>query len=892
MAAFLRLESEANVGSPRISTARSAIFVLFLFSGATSLVYEVVWLRKLILIFGSTQFATSTVLSTFMAGLALGAFVAGRRLAHGRVAPLRIYGFLEIGIGLYALLVPFLFNALSPVYQALWDAGLSESFVQLSLAKFVGIAVVLLPPTVLMGATLPVLARQVADDPDRIGGKVGTLYAINTFGAVAGTFLAGFVLVPQLGVRETLWITAAVNALLGLAAIGLSGRLPRPATVASTPTPEEAERPGRIIAETPNRTRRRIPLVLIVFGLSGFGALVLEVAWTRVLALVMGSSVYAFSLMLLAFLVGLAAGSAFFAGYLRKRPQTEPASMLAVLLIGAGFLAYVTSWAFRTLPRAFAEIHFWTQGPNDWLTGTQWMSADQWMVVQFCFGLAIMFPATFAFGGIFPAVLQLHARRLEHVGTSVGTVYASNTVGTIVGAAAAGFVLIPAFGMLQTVVAIAILEVALGALVLFAVVLRGQRLRPTILLVLVLVCSLFLGVPQWDVRLMNSGVYMNLFGEGWSDWEAFSRIIYDNNETVFVKEGLTATVFVADQPRFDNRYLSVNGKIEASTNSDLETQLMCSHLPLMIHDDPEDVLVIGLASGITVGAVATHPVDSIRVIEVEKQMEPAARLFAEHNNFVLDDPRLDLSFNDARNDLEFSSNTYDVIISEPSNPWMTVAANLFTEDFFSMAKTRLRDGGIFSQWVQNYYLPKEDLRSIIAAFHDSFSHVMLFETFDGVDLLLLGSQEPIVLDLDRFSERMSELRVLMDLGRIGVREPIDVVQLFRIGTDGIDRLVEGAPRNTDDNARVEFSAPKTFGIYTLPENRKYLGQFASDPFDYVRPEFGPEEAARLRLRLAHGFFLRHDYDLAGSTLDAVTQPDLQDQVDELRAKIDQAADTP
>lgn len=878
------------MNSPRFSTARLTIFLLFLLSGATSLVYEVVWLRKLILIFGSTQFATSTVLSTFMAGLALGAFVAGRRLTRSRTAPLKIYGMLELGIGIYALLVPFLFNALSPIYRSLWEAGLSDSFVLLSLAKFVGIAAVLLPPTVMMGATLPVLARQIADDPERIGGKVGTLYAVNTFGAVAGTFLAGFVFVPSLGVQKTLWVTAAVNGFLGLSAMWLSNRFSPPGV------PADGAPAVQTASDTPTESataaRRRIPVVLFVFGLSGFGALVLEVAWTRVLALVMGSSVYAFSLMLLAFLIGLACGSAFFAGYLRKRPRTDPAVMLASLLVMAGFLAYATSWAFRSLPRAFAEIYFWTQSQSDWVTGAVGMTADQWMVVQFGFGLIVMFPATFAFGGIFPAVLQLHARKLDQVGTSVGTVYASNTLGTIIGAAVAGFVLIPAFGVLNTVTAVALLEVVLGALILFFVVARHRRMRPAILLAVVALCGLLFGLPQWDARLMNSGVYMNLFDEGWSDWESFSAIIYDNNDPVFVKEGLTATVFVADQPRYQNRYLAVNGKIEASTQADLETQLMCSHLPLMMHADPKDVVVIGLASGISVGAVATHPVETIRVIEVEKQMEPAARLFEEHNNFVLDDERLELSFNDARNDLEFSSNTYDVIISEPSNPWMTVAANLFTEEFFKLAKTRLREGGIFSQWVQNYYLPREDLRSIIAAFRESFPYILSFETYDGIDMLLMGSQEPIKMDLERFGERMSELRVVIDLGRIGIREPLDVVQLFRVGSEQIDQLVVGAPRNTDDNARVEFSAPKTFGVYTLGENLSYLRQFASDPLDYVTPVPSPEEADNMRLELARGMLLRRQYEVARRFLDAVRLPELQQEKADLAAKIDQAEAAP
>jgi spermidine synthase len=850
----------------------AAIFLLFVLSGATSLVYEVLWLRQLILIFGSTQFATSTILSTFMGGLALGAFGAGRLLTGRQVSPLRIYGVLEIGIGLYALLVPTLLGALSPVYRMIWQAGASESFMMLSLAKFAGIALILLPPTVLMGASLPVLARQVADDPDRIGGKVGLLYAINTLGAVLGTFIAGFIAIPGIGMQRTLWATAAVNLLLGMVAILLARRF-SPVTVA-TETAKAAPR-----AEGPGT--RRVGLVLLAFGISGFGALVLEVAWTRVLALVMGSSVYAFSLMLLAFLIGLAAGGACFSWVLRRYARLDPAVLLSVLLATAGVLAYATAFMFNSLPRLFAEIYFnWSPDP------------DGWFLVQLLFGLLIMFPATFALGGIFPAVLQIHARSLDQVSRSVGTVYASNTLGTIVGAAAAGFVLIPRLGVLSTVIVVAAIELALGLIVATMVVMQSPKVRAALALPMLAGLVLMLAFnPSWDVRLMNSGVYMNLFDiSKKKGWAAFEKMIYENNEVVYAAEGITATVFVADQPEFDNRYLSVNGKIEASTAADLETQLMCAHLPLLLHEDPEEVLIVGLASGITVGAAAAHPVRKIRVVEIEEKMLPAARLFGPSNNYVLDDPRVTMSINDARNELEFSAANYDVIISEPSNPWMTVASNLFTEDFFRMARTRIREGGIFAQWIQTYYLPPEDLRSIIAAFHDAFPHVMLFETMDGLDLLLLGAERPLKLDLDAIGSRMMELDVRIDLARVGMRRAIDVLSLFRLGTAEVGRLVDGAPRNTDDNARVEFSAPKTFGMPTIDANLKMIHRYRADLLDYLDPSVDdPEEQERLRLQLAESWLYRGDYDLAIEAAGQISEGPFRAEADRIRIQAEELA---
>jgi len=846
-----------------------AMFALFLLSGATSLVYQVLWLRQLILIFGSTQFATSTVLSTFMAGLALGAFVAGRKFSGSRSHPLAVYGWLEIGIGIYALIVPFLFRSLSPIYQVIWDAGAADSFVVLSLAKFVGIAIVLLPPTVLMGASLPVLARQVADDPDTIGGKVGGLYAINTFGAVCGVFVAGFLAIPNIGMQATLYATAATNLALGVVAI-----------VVSRPAPKPVEDPRSASTKTRREsiTSGRVKLALVAFAVSGFGALVLEVAWTRVLALVMGSSVYAFSLMLLAFLVGLAVGSAWFSRYLRKRPDVDPGTLLALLLGSAGLLAWATAFLFPQLPRLFAWVFF---------SGID-MTPGRWFFVQFVLGLLIMFPATLALGGIFPTMLQIHARELKGVSGSVGTVYASNTVGTILGAGMAGFILIPTLGVLNTVIAVAVIEMLLGIVMAIAVT---RRRRPVLIggMIVLAVVMAFMR-PGWDTRLMNSGVYMNLFdieGETPKDsWDQFLKAIHTNNVTLYAEEGYTASVFVAEQPDYGNRYLSVNGKIEASTSSDVETQIMCAHLPLLIHDDPKDVMIIGLASGITVGAAAAHEVESIRVVEVEKKMIPAAELFAEHNDHVLEDERVDISVNDARNELEFSSQTYDVLISEPSNPWMTVAANLFTEDFFEMAKTRVRPGGIFAQWIQNYYLPPEDLRSIVAAFRKSFPHIVMFETYGGVDLILLGAQEPIDLDLDEIEGRMGDLTVRMSMGRAEIRRPSDVLAMLRMGPEEIDRLVIDAPRNTDDNARVEFSAPKALGAPTLWGNMELLRSFSADPVLLVTDdESDPAERDALRLKLAYSFYRRGEYPLARQQLDLIEDRSLDDQISELREQI-------
>ena len=535
------------------------------------------------------------------------------------------------------------------------------------------------------------------------------------------------------------------------------------------------------------------------------------------------------------------------------------------MLLGAsGVLAYATAFLFQAMPRVFGEIYFrGGLGPNAWLA------------VQFLIGFAVMFPATFALGGIFPSVLQLHARGLDRVGSSVGSVYAANTVGTIFGAAAGGFAVVPFLGVRNTLVVVALSQVLLGLAAALFLIPAGRRLRWAVALPLAAAAAAMPWLrPGWDTLLMNSGVYINVVDlPEDADWSEFVRRTVANNRLVFFEEGLTASVMVADQPEVNNRFLSVNGKVEASTAGDMETQLMCAHLPLMLHAEPRDVLVIGLASGITAGAVATHPVRSIRVVEIEAAMIPAARQFDSVNGGVLDDPRLRLTINDARNELTFSPRRYDVVVSEPSNPWMTVASNLFTEEFFRLARKRLNPSGIFSQWIQTYGLATEDLRAIVAAFHAAFPNTMLFETFEGTDLLLLGSDAPIAFDLERMGRRMSELRVWADLGRVRVRRPADVLPLFRLGTAEVKRLVAGAARNTDDNARVEFSAPKAMYEDTTEPTLAYIEKFAVSPLEYVSPApASPEGLDRLRVQLVGAWMARDRKDLGARAVLAEIAP--------------------
>jgi spermidine synthase len=351
---------------------------------------------------------------------------------------------------------------------------------------------------------------------------------------------------------------------------------------------------------------------------------------------------------------------------------------------------------------------------------------------------------------------------------------------------------------------------------------------------------------------------------------------------LYARDGLTSSILVAWQPKSDNMYLAVNGKTDASSREDLETQIVVGHLPLLFHPAPRDIAVIGLASGITAGSVATHPVDHIRVIEVEGAMVEAARRFGPYNRNVLDDPRVTLSINDARNELQFNPTDYDVIISEPSNPWMTVAANLFTEDFFRIGRLRLRPGGVFGHWIQTYSLPPESLKSILAGFHRVFPHVLVFRANSGVDLVVIGSDRPLELDVDALERRMSGLWIRADLARVRLHGPLDLAAMLQTGGAAVTDIVDEVTANTDDNGLVEFAAPKALYLDTQDANTILLQGSERDPLEsvaaFVRTSQDPDA---FRLEMIRRWVRWDDRPRAIRAAALFRDPDMRSQAETL-----------
>ena len=804
-----------------------ALGLLFFLSGAAGLVYESIWSRELHHIFGTSQFAIATVLAAFMTGLARGGAL-GARFAPRVQRPLRAYAALELAIGVFALVFPTLLAAVEPLYLGFWTT-FSPGVVSFGAFQFVVLGVLLLVPTACMGATLPLLVRLPLFQG--AGATTGRLYAINTAGAVFGTAYAGFWLLPELGVHTTTWLAAGVNFVLAAAAFAVDATRP---ALAPPPPPARSE----------SRADDRLWLVLA--ALAGFSSLGLEVAWFRLMGLVLGASTYAFTVMLLAFLVGIALGGEAggpLADRLASRGRLVTGIVTAQLAVA--LLTWVASWGWQWLPLAFVKLYYELPpiaraiDPHQAsvLVGTLLWPA------KCLFAMTVMAPPAFFMGATFP--LLVRAAAAGDLGRAVGRVYSANTAGSLCGAFLAGFVLLPWLHVRGTVLFCIGVNVLAAVLATFGE--RGEAARRTAPLAFgaaLLGLALPLAAPSWNPMLMTTGIYKYVDNLDEDATQAdIQRQMIDRYELLYYAEGLSTVVTVARNYKTGNVWLANNGKIDASSTTDMPTQLLVSHLPfLFTGDDAENVMVIGLASGITLGAATLHPeVKSIDVVELEPKIHRATEYFRHVNHDALDDPRVHPIANDGRNQLLLTPpGTYDIIVCEPSNPWLTGVSNLFTLEFFEMGKSRLAPGGVWAQWVQMYGMDGRDMKSVMRTFATVFPYAHTFATIEDADLVMIGSDRP--LDLTVATARALRTKhpaLTADLDRIELKDEwlllgtwlFDRDQMLSFSETHRERIVDDlrpdlveygpsvpVPLNTDDNMLVEFSAPKNLHRETSTGN--------------------------------------------------------------------------
>ena len=772
----------------------------FFCSGVSALCYQVAWVKALGLIFGHTVYAIATVLAVFMAGLAAGSIYLGS-WRENKTEPVVLYAWIELlvaatGIGslaglagvhwLYVRAYPTIGNV-QPLLLAL---------------RFFGATAVLFLPTFLMGGTLPILAR-ITRNSEQLGIRVSLLYWLNAVGAVVGTLASGFVLLPELGLRETIASAAVLNVISGLIALRIAKNLSRRRTAQQCLSTDE---PAGVADGQAIFTH-----LLLLFSVVGCTAFMYEIAWTRLLSITVSSSTYAFTLMLATFLVGTAIGSAFF-HYFLGRSKTVSVNLFSWTQTFVGIAALsslaVLHWILSVIPPLLRATHRSFGG----------------LILAQCFASALtVLPIATIFGFTFPLVVALFARTGRssiNESAVVGRAYAANTVGAIVGSIATGFFLIPWLGSFR------VISVAAGLNLVLATATSWRRVVPLTINMLCLLAALLIGSSSSLYNRSLLSLSAVLYGNDYQGRLTLSETAA-TSDLIFAADGVNDSVAVLRSDNF--LALRVNGKIDASTG-DARTQLLLGHLGAAFQPAPRHVLIIGFGSGMTASAIARYPdVEKIDCVEIERAVVDAAPYLRSLNRDVLQDSRIHVIFDDARNFLLTTREDYDLIVSEPSNPWISGVATLFTDEYYSAIRRRLTPGGRFVQWLQAYSLAPADLKMVVATLVPHFADVTLWRAA-GPDLLLLARNDPTPFDFDRLRSLWANRPIRDDFESIDVQAPEGLVAYYLLDDAALRKMADRADLNTDDRTLLEYRAPRTMLTPRLFEtNMDLINEFRNGP---------------------------------------------------------------
>ncbi len=765
--------NDINAMRPAASRYYPIVLCFFVGSGAAALVYEIVWFQLLELVIGSSAVSLAVLLATFMGGMCLGS-IAFARVVPASWHPLRVYAVMEFGIGAIAILVLYCLPYASDWYVSVAAPGFTGLFFRALLC-----IVFLLPPTVLMGATLPCAARWVESTPHGVS-WLGILYTANLAGAVFGCLLAGFYLLRLYDRVTATVVAAAINALCGVLALVLAAVASHGASAAPPSAGRAPWRPGTVA-------------VYVTIALSGLTALGAQVVWTRLLSLLLGTSVYTFSIILAVFLLGLGLGSSAGSFLARRRdPQTALGWSQALLVLAIG-------WAGISIA---AWLPFWPINPL--------LTVDPWITFQLDLvrGLWAVLPAACLWGASFPLALAAAAPHHEDAGRAVGAVYAANTVGAIIGALTFSMILIPRLGTLwsqRILMAIA----AVAGIVMLAASLRGaiaaSRRMPlvaragTLAAIPVVTALLGYGLPSVPGELFAYG----------------RKVMAPEFELdmLYVGEGINASIAVSR--REDGaRSFHVSGKTEATSDPvDMRLQRMLGHWAVLLHPKPRSVLVVGFGAGVTAGSFVTYPeIERIVICEIEPLIpQKIASHFSKENHDVLKDPRVEVVYDDARHYILTSKEKFDIITTDPIHPWVKGAATLYTKEFFDLTRKHLKPGGVMTQWVPLYESTPEVVKSEMATFFSAFPEGLAWinDRDGGGDVVLFGQADPAPIafaDIDRRLNRPENERAAESMREVGFESGIDLLASYAGRSADLKEWLKGAAINTDRDLRLQYLA--------------------------------------------------------------------------------------
>ena len=799
----------------RSSTNKTVILVLacFFLSGLTGLIYEILWTRMVVKLIGGAPFAISIILTIFMGGLGLGSFLASRTIDRIKepIKLVKIYGLLQLIIGAYGLAIPALLIAFKPLYALLYNQ-LFSYFILYNLLTFIGCSIVFCIPVICMGATLPILCKFYITRLSHLGTHAGRLYGLNTIGAALGALLCGFWLISLLGVWGTLILAGLINGIIGLVCMMVRPRTKykqQPVTIYETGNSKQHLRKDGSEQAESSKYSMTAKAALVIFAVSGFCAMAYEVIWTKLLGLIAGPTTYSFTIVLVTFILGLALGSMFF-GWLGDKTK-KVMWLLIFTQIAAALFALGASQLMGNSQLLFAKIIFSFQ---------EQFALRSVLKAVILFGFMIL--PTLCLGATFPLVGKIYTQSVSKVGRTIGVAYAINTIGAVLGSFCAGFVLIPLIGKengLSLVISLQLLTSLVIAFIVFSkseknILKRISLLTPA--LAGLLLCFYF---PVWNRNLLSIGKYQR-FEKEKPDIKSCSwleallqgpKILARNRsgELVYYGDGIGGFTTVLKHIRAlgEIEYTMVNGgKPDATSHGDMKTQTLSAHFPMLFHQNPKTVMVLGLASGVTAGEVLYYPIEQLDVVDISREVVKASDYFRPWNNNVLSHPKTNLIVQDGRMHLELTRQKYDVIISEPSNPWMAGLATLFTRNFFALAEKSLNQGGIFVQFIHSYQMDWSTFALVGRTFAQVFENNLLILTAPADasgDYLLVGLKGKDRLTLENAKRKLSYTQQSKN---VTLYDPRLLYRL--IITEDLQKTFGTGPINTDNYPQLEFAAPK------------------------------------------------------------------------------------
>lgn len=796
-------------GKAAADRLRLLAYPLFFASGMAGLIYEVVWTRLLIYVFGAGIYAVSAVLAAFMAGLALGSFALGR--ASDRLEkPLRLYALLEAAIGVAGVALPFILRRIS-IVDAWAYAQWGQDFALLTACRFVVSFLVLMIPTTMMGATLPVLSRAMIRSGRHLGLHVGELYSINTAGAVAGTFLAGFFLIGRFGVMNSILIAAGLNGMVAVAAFILSTRAEHGVIeVEPTPVADKAQPDSGAILPL---SRAQIQLIFFAAFITGLVALSAQVLWSRSLVFTfeyLKNTTYAFSAMLTVFLTGLALGS-FLIGFVVDRTN-NPMRLFGMLIVMLGVSMAVSVHVLRTGAAGLMLGDPFHETTQDFT----WPLAVVNIMLQ---TVSVLGLPTLLMGMAFPVAARAVVST-GRIGSDTGKLYALNTAGAIVGSIAAAFIIVPAFGLTGGLFFLGAIDLLLGVLILYA----SPNGRASALAW----GALGAAVTAAVIFLLPGGTGM--------------QILNPTEELVYYHEGPTATVSVAENS-LGYRMIYVDGVGVAGTEPMMQTdQKSLAHYPMFLVEDPKAALTVGFGSGGASYSYLLHDrLEQVHCVEICREVPMAAPYLTDANHGFLEenDPRYKIIYDDARTYLQYTEQTYDIIATDCTDLRYKSNANLYDLEYFQYTRDRLRPGGVVVVWMPLGGLSDEVYRIALRTFHKVFPEMAVFFMNNEPThyVLLVGWRDEMKIDYRLFEERLKEADVRQDLAEIHLGDPMKLLSTWILGGEPLAEYLAGDELNTEDRPLIEFRSPKYgYEDQAVLDNLDAMLRYGNEPDPWIVPE--------------------------------------------------------